>query len=107
MDPTKDVLFEMYAPWCGHCKKLVPIYDELAKKVKDSGADNLVIAKMDATANDSPHPKYQAKGYPTLFFAKAGNKENPIPYKGERDLKGFVNFLKKESTSFHGLKDEL
>ncbi len=48
----KYVLFEAYAPWCGHCKKLEPIYNELAEKLAD--VEDLVLAKMDATANEHP-----------------------------------------------------
>jgi len=96
MDPTKDVLFEMYAPWCGHCKNLEPVYKELAEKLASN--PNVVIAKMDATANDSPNGKYQAKGYPTIFYAPANNKDNPISYSGERTVKGFTDFLKEKAT---------
>jgi len=103
LDTTKDVLIEMYAPWCGHCKKLEPIYNELAKTLKDAGVNDIVIAKMDATANDSPHGKYQAKGYPTILFAPKGSKDAPIPYQGERDIKGFLNFFKQKATNFKGL----
>lgn len=115
-DPTKDVLFEMYAPWCGHCKKLEPIYTELGEKLKD--VKNLVIAKMDATANDSPHPEYQvagkkalywctqARGYPTILFAPANNKDHPIKYSGERQVDDFVKFIKQHATA-QNVKDEL
>jgi len=50
MDTTKDVLVKYYAPWCGHCKKLAPVWDELAESY--ANVDDLVIAKFDATLNE-------------------------------------------------------
>jgi len=96
LDTTKDVLLEMYAPWCGHCKKLEPVYKELAESLKDN--PNVVIAKMDATANDSPHGKYQAKGFPTILYAPANNKDNPVQFSGDRTVQGFTDFLKSKAS---------
>jgi len=93
LDETKDVLLEAYAPWCGHCKTLEPKYKELAKQMKKHGK-TLTIAKVDATANDLP-PNYSAKGYPSIFFAPANRKDQPIKYSGEREVKDFISFLKK------------
>ena len=90
-----DVLIEFYAPWCGHCKKLVPTYDELGEKL--SGED-VVIAKMDATANDVPST-FQVQGFPTLFWVPKGKKSAPVPYRGGRELDDFMKFIAKESTA--------
>ncbi|XP_025093712.1 protein disulfide-isomerase A4-like isoform X2 [Pomacea canaliculata] len=94
-DTSKDVLIELYAPWCGHCKKLEPVYKDLAKKLKS--VKNLVIAKMDATANDVPY-NYPAEGFPTIYFAPTNNKDKPLKYEGGRELKDFISFLKEKAT---------
>jgi len=95
LDETKDVLLEAYAPWCGHCKSLEPKYRSLAKKLKPF-RDTLVIAKIDATANDLP-PQYSVEGFPTIFFAPANNKQNPIQFQGNREVKDFIKFIKQNA----------
>jgi len=95
LDPTKDVLVEFYAPWCGHCKKLAPIYDELAANLKHN--TNLVIAKMDSTANEVESVSVQ--GFPTIKFWPANNKSNPMDFNGDRTVEGFTKFLKENSVN--------
>ena len=69
-DSTKDVLVKYYAPWCGHCKALAPVWDDLAKDVE--GIEDLVIAKFDATENEVQG--VEIRGYPTLKFYPKGDK---------------------------------
>ena len=87
-DKTKDVLVEFYAPWCGHCKKLVPIYDELAEKLADR--EDIVIAKMDATANELEHTRVES--FPTIKLYKKGDNK-VVEYNGERTLEGMKKFV--------------
>ncbi|XP_017467437.1 PREDICTED: protein disulfide-isomerase [Rhagoletis zephyria] len=87
-DKSKDVLVEFYAPWCGHCKQLVPIYDQLGEKFKDN--ENIVVAKIDATANELEHTKISS--FPTIkLYRKGDNKV--IDYNLDRTFDDFVKFL--------------
>ncbi|KAL0278929.1 UNVERIFIED_CONTAM: hypothetical protein PYX00_000607 [Menopon gallinae] len=94
----RDALVEFYAPWCGHCKKLAPIYDELGEKLKNEDVD---IVKMDATSNDVP-PLYDVRGFPTLYWSPKNSKSNPVRYEGGRELEDFIKYIAKHSTD--GLK---
>ncbi|RZF44763.1 hypothetical protein LSTR_LSTR000715 [Laodelphax striatellus] len=92
---NKDTLIEFYAPWCGHCKKLAPVFDELGEKMKD---EDVAIVKLDATANDVPST-FDLRGYPTLYWAPKDSKSSPIRYEGGRELDDFVKYIAKHATN--------
>ena len=86
----KFVLVEAYAPWCGHCKKLDPIYNDLAEKLAEH--DDIVLAKMDATENE--YKGFDVKGYPTIALFKPG-QSNPSYYNKERSYDMLLIFLEE------------
>ena len=93
---------EAYAPWCGHCKKLTPIYKELAEKLADE--QDIVIAKMDATENE--HSLMPVQGFPTIRLFKPSTK-TPVDYSGDRSLKDLVKFLETQvGRTFGNIKSE-
>jgi len=90
-DASKHVFVELYAPWCGHCKSLQPKYDELGALYK--GTD-VVIAKVDATANDVP---VEIQGFPTLLLYRTTDKSNPVSYEGERTVEAMASWLQEQT----------
>jgi thiol-disulfide isomerase/thioredoxin len=65
---------------CGHCKKLAPIYDEVATELKDQGSP-VRLAKIDCDEYGSVKSTYGIQGFPTLKFYIKGEKQD---YSGQR-----------------------
>jgi len=78
-------LLEFYAPWCGHCKKLAPIYEEVATKLKGK----VFVGKVDCTVEQDLCNKFEIRGYPTLKFSSNGKLYD---FQGERSLEFLVRF---------------
>jgi len=86
----KDVLIEFYAPWCGHCKAFAPRYENFAKSL--SASTNLVVANMDATANEAAG--VDVEGFPTIRLYLAGKKTEPEEYQGDRNEAALLKWIK-------------
>lgn len=94
-DNKKDVLIKYYAPWCGHCRRLAPTYEELANILAsdDKSSKSIVVGDIDATENDVP--SVELEGYPTVILYPAGKNSKPVVFEQERSVESFLAFLKK------------
>jgi protein disulfide-isomerase A6 len=97
----KPALVEFFAPWCGHCKTLAPVYEELAT-VFAYASDKVVIAKVDADANKALGKQFGVQGFPTLKWFD-GKSDKPTDYSGGRDLESLSKFI----TDKTGLKSKV
>ena len=68
---SQPVLVDYWAEWCGPCKMIAPVLDEIAKEYQGK----LKICKLNIDENQETPPKYGVRGIPTLMLFKNGNVE--------------------------------
>ncbi|KAI0011047.1 disulfide isomerase [Xylariaceae sp. FL0662B] len=100
LNSGKPTLVEFFAPWCGHCKNLAPVYEELAQAFATS--KDVQIAKVDADAERALGQRFGVQGFPTLKWFD-GKSETPTDYSGGRDLESLTKFI-TENTGVKGKK---
>lgn len=89
---------KFYAPWCGHCQKLSPIWDQLAEAVHaDERLSNIKIAKVDCTVQENIKlcMDQQIEGYPTLLVYKDGERQRE--YEDSRSLNELLSYVQQFS----------
>ncbi len=84
----KPVLVDFWAEWCGPCKMIAPILDELAEEY----GDRLIIAKMDVDQNRQTPMQYSIRGIPTLILFKNGTlADTKVGAVSKSQLKSFID----------------
>ncbi len=94
-NPSEPTFTMYYAPWCGHCKRAKPDFDEFAKNGSIKvGEKSCVVRAVDPEKQPAEAKGKPIRGFPTFLLELPNGviKE----YKGERTTAGYLEFLNKE-----------
>lgn len=84
----KPVLVDFFADWCGPCKMMAPVIDELAEEMKESW----VVGKVNVDNSPETAGKYGVQSIPTIIFFKKGEEvDRAVGFKSKEDLKGMMD----------------
>lgn len=95
-DSDNIVAIAFIAPWCGHCKNLLPEWNAAAQQLAKSGA---TLATVDATQEEQLASQFQVQGYPTIKLFPGGKKSGPldaVDYQGGRTKEQIVSAILAE-----------
>jgi len=83
-------LLKFYAPWCGHCKKMAPVFEKVAEHYHRAG-EHVRVGKIDGTAHPRLAEPFEIKGYPTLVLLRDGVKV--AEFDGPRTFDALTSFV--------------